>query len=387
MTLRTATNSGTRTGGKAGTPAGSPLGPRLPRPLARLGSAVGSSPLPRHLTLASVGLVVVILVLESTGPFRNAQFASMAYLAIAAGGLTVLTGLNGQLSLGHGAFMAIGAYTTALCYQSEVPALPMVAVLFAAGAVTLVIGAVVGVAAARLHGPYIAGATLALAVAIPGIPLYFSDVLGGEQGLNVRVPDIPGWFADVVYFVTANEITQSRYLAYIGWASLIVAFVLLANLSRSRVGRTWRAVRDDEVAAEIAGINLGRARVLAFVVSAACAGLAGSLMALSVRITAPSGFTLTLSLLLLSAVVLGGLGSLFGALLGAALLTFLPQVVTGLGQDAGLSDLQAAELAPLAYGLTTMLVILLAPAGIAGSIRAAWHRRKLKRQHIGGNRT
>ncbi|MGH3516825.1 MAG: hypothetical protein ACRDQ7_05300, partial [Haloechinothrix sp.] len=99
MTSRTDTNSGTRADGKAGTSAGSPLGPRLPRPLARLVSSVGSSPLRRHLTLAALGLVVVVVVLESTGPFRNAQFASMAYLAIAAGGLTVLTGLNGQLSL------------------------------------------------------------------------------------------------------------------------------------------------------------------------------------------------------------------------------------------------------------------------------------------------
>jgi branched-chain amino acid transport system permease protein len=344
----------------------------LSRPLA----AVRATPLRRHLALAVLGLLVVILVLESTGPFRNAQFASMAYLAIAAGGLTVLTGLNGQLSLGHGALMAIGAYTAALLLQDNDPVLPLFGVLLAAAAVAVVLGAVIGVAAARLHGPYLAGATLALAIAVPGIPLYFSDTLGGEQGLNVRVPDIPGWFADAVYFVTAHEVTSSRYLAYIGWLSLIVVFVLLANLGRSRIGRAWRAVRDDEVAAEIAGINLGRARVLAFVVSAACAGLAGGLMALSVRITAPSGFTLTLSLLLLSAVVLGGLGSLLGALVGAGLLTFLPQVVTDVGQDMGLSDVQAAELAPLAYGLTTMLVILLAPAGIVGTVRAAWRRRR-----------
>lgn len=334
-----------------------------------------TSTLLRHLLLALAGLVVVIVVLESTSAFRNAQLASMAYLGIAAGGLTVLTGLNGQLSLGHGAFMAIGAYTTALFYQDTEPVLPVVGVLAAATLVTLVIGAVVGVAAARLHGPYIAGATLALAIAVPGIALFFGDTLGGEQGLNVRVPDIPDWFADAVFFLTANEVTRSRYIAYIGWLALILTFVLLANLSRSRVGRVWRAVRDDEVAAEIAGINLGPARVLAFVVSAAAAGLAGGVMAMAVRITAPSGFTLTLSLTLLTAVVLGGLGSLLGALIGAALLTFLPQVVTNLGQDMGLSALQAAELSPLVYGLTMVLVILLAPAGIVGSVRGWWRRR------------
>jgi branched-chain amino acid transport system permease protein len=330
----------------------------------------------RHLFLAGLGLLLVIVVLESTSTFRNGQFATMAYFAIAAGGLTVLTGLNGQLSLGHGAFMAIGAYTTALLLADSASAPPLVVVLLAAALVALVVGAVVGLAAARLHGPYIAGATLALAIAVPGTAIYFGETLGGEQGLPVRVPPVPDWFADALYFLTANDVTSSKYVAYIGWLTLIVTFVLLANLSRSRVGRTWRAVRDDEVAAEIAGINLGRARVLAFVVSATCAGLAGAVMAMAVRIAAPSGFTLTLSLTLLIIVVLGGLGSLLGALLGSALLTFLHPVVTGLGQDAGLSDLRAAELAPLVLGLTMIFVILLAPAGMVGSARMAWQQRR-----------
>lgn len=326
----------------------------------------------RHLLLALGALVVVVLVLENTSPFRNAQFAAMAYYAIAAGGLTVLTGLNGQISLGHGALMAVGAYTTALC----LPGMPLLVALLVATVSTLLVGAAVGVAAARLHGPYLAGATLALAVAVPGIPLYFSETLGGEQGLRVRTPPIPDWLADAVYFVTGQDLTPTRYLAYLGWLGVIVVFFLLANLSRSRVGRTWQAVRDNEVAAELAGVNLGRARVLAFVVSSGCAGLAGALLALSARLAAPSGFTLTLSLALLSAVVLGGLGSLVGALVGAALLTFLPQVVTGFGQDLGLTDVQAAQLAPLIYGLVTVLVVLLAPAGLAGGLRKLIHWRR-----------
>jgi branched-chain amino acid transport system permease protein len=330
----------------------------------------------RHLLLALGALVVVVLVLENTSQFRNAQFGAMAYYAIAAGGLTVLTGLNGQLSLGHGALMAVGAYTTALMLQSREGTLPLLVILLLAVVVTLVVGALVGVAAARLHGPYLAGATLALAVAIPGIPVFFGDWLGGDQGLNVRMPEIPDWLADAVYFVTGQELTQIRYLAYLGWLGVVVVFVLLANLSRSRVGRNWQAVRDDEVAAELAGINLGRTRVQAFVVSAGCAGLAGGLMALSARLAAPSGFSLTLSLLLLSAVVLGGLGSLVGALVGAALLTFLPQMVTGAGTDLGLTDVQAAQLAPLIYGLVTVLVVLLAPAGLAGGLRKLIHRRR-----------
>ena len=305
------------------------------------GSLIGHlrrTPLRRNVIVGLIGLVVVILVLESVSPFRQGQFATMAYLGIAVGGLTVLTGLNGQLPLGHGALMAVGAYTAALMLHDVDKPLPLPVVMLLSVLVTVVVGAVVGVAAARLHGPYIAGATLAMAVAVPGIASFFGDTLGGEQGLSVSTPEAPGWFADAVYFLTAHDVTGTKYLAYVGWFGLIISFVLLANLSASRVGRTWRAVRDDEVAAELAGINVGRARVKAFVVSAACAGLAGGVMAMVVRIAAPSGFPLTLSLSLLTAVVLGGLGSLFGALIGAALLTFLPQTITGLGQSLGLSE-------------------------------------------------
>jgi branched-chain amino acid transport system permease protein len=346
-----------------------------PAPLAR----VLASPGPRHVLLGLAALVVVVVGLTVTGEFRASQLAAMAYLGIAAGGLTILTGLNGQLSLGHGAFMAIGAYTAALLLGTESP-LPIGVVLLGAGAVAVVVGFVVGLAAARLHGPYIAGATLALAIAVPGLAIFWSDTLGGEQGLPVAVPEVPVWFADALFFLTATDPSPSRYVAYLAWLVLVVVFILLANLSRSRVGRTWRAVRDDEVAAELAGIDIGRARVLAFVVSAACAGLAGGVMALVVRLTAPSGFTLTLSLTLLTAIVLGGLGSLTGAVIGAALLTFLPQLVTSVGLDLGLSSVQSAELAPLVYGLVMMLVILLAPAGLVGTLLGWWRGRRERAQ-------
>lgn len=346
---------------------------------ARASAWWAGSILGRHLLVALLGLVVVVVVLESSSDFRNLQLASMAYLGIAAGGLTVLTGLNGQISLGHGALMAIGAYTTALLLDDREASTPLPLVVLAAVVVTLLVGIAVGAAAARLHGPYLAGATLALAVAVPGIALYFKEQLGGEQGLRVVLPDIPAWVLDLAFFVTGQDLTRSRYVAYLAWVTLVITFVLLANLSRSRVGRRWRAVRDDEVAAELAGVHLGRARVSAFVVSAAAAGAAGAMMAVTVRLAAPSGFTLTLSLTLLSAVVLGGLGSLAGALIGAALLTFLPQVVTDLGVDAGLSDIRAAELAPLVYGVVMVLVILLAPAGIVGTVRTALVKRRLRR--------
>jgi branched-chain amino acid transport system permease protein len=332
------------------------------------------STLVRHVLLALLGLVVVTVVLTAVSDFRSVQLAEMAYLGTAAGGLTVLTGLNGQISLGHGALMAIGAYTTALLLPDRAASTPLVLVVLASVLVTLVVGSVVGVAAARLHGPYLAGATLALAVAVPGIALYFKNTLGGEQGLPVVLPETPQWALDAGFYLTGTDPTRSKFVAYVAWLTLILVFFLLANLSRSRIGRRWRAVRDDDVAAELAGIDLGRARVSAFMVSAAAAGAAGAMLAISVRLAAPGSFTLTLSLTLLAAVVLGGLGSLTGALLGAALLTFLPQVVTDIGTDAGLDNIQAAELAPLVYGLVMVLVILLAPSGLAGTVRSLVRR-------------
>ena len=175
----------------------------------------------------------------------------------------------------------------------------------------------------------------------------------------------------------------AKYVAYVGWFGLIGVFLLLANLAASRTGRRWRAGRDDGVAAELAGIDVGRDRVVAFVVSAACAGLAGGVMALVVRLTAPAGFSLTLSLALLAGVVIGGLGTLTGALVGAAILTFLPQLTTNAGLGLGLSALQAAELSTLVYGLTLMVVILVAPRGIVGSLRASRRARREARAAAG----
>ncbi len=328
-----------------------------------------ATPVRRHLLLALIGLVVIVLVLESVGTFRQGQLTSVAYLAIAAGGLTVLTGINGQLSLGHGAFMAVGAYTAALILRAQNSGWAVPLVVLAAIAVTSLVGIIVGVAAARLHGPYLAGATLALAVAVPGLALYFSDYLGGEQGLVVPVPTVPPVLDDAMFFLTGNELSTTKFVSYVSWTLLVLVFFLLANVSASRTGRRWRAVRDDEIAAELSGIDLGRARILAFVVSAGCAGAAGAVLVMASRIAAPSGFTLTLSLTLLSAVVIGGLGSLSGALIGAALLTYIPPVVTNLGLDAGLSSLQSAELAPLVTGVFTVLVILFAPLGLVGTYR------------------
>lgn len=344
-------------------------------------SFLPKSTLLRHLLVLVVCAVGAVILLESTSPFRNSQFATLTYYAIAAGGLTLLTGLNGQISLGHGALMAVGAYTTALMLDVErgEDPLPLALILLVAALAATVVGAIVGVAAARLHGPYLAGATLALAVGIPGLAIYFHDVFGGEQGMTVRAPRAPEWFDSFIDTVSGNSASGTKWLAYVGLICLLLTYFFLANLGRSRIGRTWRAVRDQDVAAELAGINLGAWRVLAFTVSACAAGLAGGVLALVVRLAAPSGFTLVLSLSLLTAIVLGGLGSLLGALLGSALLVFLPPFVTDLGTGWGLNSTEAAQLAPFVYGVVLVVAMLFAPAGFVGTIRMRWLTMRAKR--------
>ena len=326
------------------------------------------STLLQHSLLMLLAFVGMMLLIETVDPFRVSQLASMAYYVPAVAGLTLLTGINGQISLGHGGLMAVAGYTTAVLLE-KFEGLPFVVVLLVAVVVTAVVGVVVGAAASRLHGPYLAGATLAFAVGLPGIALYFEEELGGEQGLRVSPPDAPGWFDDVIFFITGADMSGTKYLAYLGWILALLVLLLLSNLLKSRYGRVWRAVRDDEVAAELAGINLGRARVLAFVVSAVCAGVAGSMLAVVARLVAPSSFTVTLSIFLLVAIVVGGLGSLVGALIGSALLVFLVPFVTDRGLDAGLNSAQAANFAPLVFGIFLVVVMLAAPQGIVGTIR------------------
>lgn len=325
-----------------------------------------ATPLARHLRALVVGAVVVIVLLELLSPFRVSQVATLSYYVIACAGLTLLTGINGQISLGHGALMAVGGYTTALLLAAGVP-FPLA--MLAGAAVAGVVGVIVGAAAAKLHGPYLAGATLALAVGLPGLSVAFAGTLGGEQGLTVDAPRAPAWFADAHFFLFATDPSTTLWLAYVGVVAAGLVLFVLANLHASRYGRVWRAVRDDEVAAELAGLRLGRLRVLAFVVSAVCAGLAGGVLALVTRLVAPSAFSIVLSLSLIAAVVIGGLGSLTGAVLGSAVIVFLPPLVTGLGAQAGLSDTQAAELAPLTYGLVLVVVMIFAADGAVGLVR------------------
>ncbi|MCM0677062.1 branched-chain amino acid ABC transporter permease [Micromonospora phytophila] len=325
------------------------------------------STLLRHLAVALAAALLLVALSYGLEPFRNFQLATVAAYLCATAGLTVLTGLNGQLSLGHGALMATGAYTVALCQNAFADrgvtggwTLPVS--LSAAVLTTIGVGAVVGVAAARLRGPYLAGVTLAVAVVVPALAVTFDDVFNGEQGLSVPVEPPPAALGP--YF------PYERWQLWVTGSATLLALLLLGNLVRSRFGRTFRAVRDDEVAARLAGIHVARTQVLAFVVSAATAGLGGALLAVLAQSVSPGAFSLTLSLFLLMAVVIGGLGSLAGAAWGAVLLVALPDLTHTLTDLLTLSPAVAQRMEgnlPLAiFGSTLVVVMIAAPGGVQG---------------------
>ncbi len=314
--------------------------------------------LPRTLGVAVVVAAIVVFLSIKLNAFRDYQIAEISVEVTAVAGLTVLTGLSGQISLGHGAFMAIGGYTTALLLLHL--SWPFYAALIVAGAVTAVAGAVVGAAAARLHGPYLAGATLMLGVALPAIAYAWPATFGGDQGLNVA-------FTTPAFLGVNFPLT--RWQAWVATLVALIVLVLLANLGRSRIGRNWRAVRDDEVAAALDGINVAAARIRAFVVSATCAGLAGSLLAVVTALVAPGAFTITLSISLLTAAVIGGLGSLPGALWGSLVIILVPTYVTDVATSHGLSSSVGSNIPIAAYGAVLILVMLVFPQGIQGGLR------------------
>ena len=319
------------------------------------------STLLRSLTIVVIAGVVLIVVSDSLDSYRNLQLAYGGYYFCVLAGLTVLAGSSGQISLGQGAFMAVGAYT--FCKLNAAPvAWSVFPSLVGAVVATVLVGIPVGVAASRLRGPYLAGATLAFAVGLPALADKFPTFLGGENGLSVNPPTPPSWLG-------AN-FPLERWEAWIACAGALLVVFVLYNLTHSAIGRSWRAVRDDEIAAALAGLRVGRRQTLAFVVSAACAGLGGGLLAAVLQLTSPGAFPLQLSLTLLAGAVIGGLGSLIGAVWGAALLVFLPNWTNDLANSFSLSGNVSHNLPIAIYGVILIGAMLVWPSGIQGGLRA-----------------
>lgn len=319
-----------------------------------------------------VGLVVAMAVwaIDPYNPFLVYELSSVCYFAIGAAGLTVLTGLNGQLSLGHGALMGIGAYTTAVVLKDHTDLNPAL-VMGAATIVTAVASIIVGAAAARLRGPYLAGATLGLAVGLPGVAVRFSNIFGGDAGTSIPALGPPD---------ALSSVTPEVWLTWVALIPTLITFVLLANLVRTRYGRDFRAIREDEIASSLYGIRVARTQVLAFVVSGACAGLAGSLLGYTSNLAAPGSFPLTLSLLLLAAVVIGGLGTLPGAVWGALVVVFVPSWISSLNDTLHLPSAVRDQLPLALFGAVFVVAMLAFPHGIQGGIVRLWQLRASRRK-------
>ena len=336
----------------------------------------------RYLLAAVIaaGLIGLTFAIPS---FTSYQLATVCAYLCGIAGLTLLTGAGGQLSLGQAALMAAGAYSYALSANTMSDAgvegpLLLILPLLAAVLGAAVLGLVIGLAAGRLHGPYLAGFTMALVVALPAVTSTFSSVLGGDQGLWITVEKRPTALRGTV----SNEAWQ----AWIAVICAVLVVTVLANLLHGRFGRDLRAVRDNPVAAALAGINPARTKVTAFVVSSAAAGMGGGLLAYTTQSASPGAYSLVFSLFLLMAAVVGGIGSLTGAVWGAVLLVALPHLISSatarLALPADLAQRLDGNLSVAIFGLVLVLVVLLAPQGIQGLLLKL--RRRLRSSSSGG---
>jgi len=273
-------------------------------------------------------------------------------LAIASMGLMMLTGFTGQVSLGHAAFVAIGAYGHAWFMAQGLPfaaSMPLAALVAAAA------GLLVGIPAIRVHGLYLAMVTLAFAIVVEQVIGLWRGVTGGFMGMMVESPSLLGW-----------SLGAPRVFYYVCLVVAVLVLVALANLLRSGIGRAFVGVRDSEAAAFALGIPVARVKAGAFALSAGVTGLAGALMAHHIGYLTPDAFTLLLSLDLVLMVVIGGLGSLRGAILGAILISMLPKAVAVL--KTFLPDALARQfgLEIFVAGFVLAAFVLFEPRGLNG---------------------
>jgi branched-chain amino acid transport system permease protein len=312
------------------------------------------------LLMAAAVLVLYALAPRLVSDFHSRDLAHAGVFFIAIVGLNLLTGYTGQISLGHGALMAIGGYTTAALVVHEhwrdVWTIPL------AGLAAGLVGFLIGLPALRLSGLYLSLATFAFAVAMPSLLRKFSGLTGGSQGLRLleQAPlQVTGISGTVTIF--GHSMTQNRFLYYLTWAIGLVGFLAAWLIVRGRLGRTFRAVRDSEVAAVSVGVDLARTKTLAFALSGVYAGVAGSLLAIQDEIVNPLSFTFLLSILILVGTVVGGLGSLPGMVLGAFFVQYLPDLSTRVSSAQGVPD--------FVYGAAIILVMILLPTGAGGLLR------------------
>ena len=314
----------------------------------------------RHRFIGFVLIALAVYILSNTvDEWRSFQGATVAVYVVAIASIILLTGYSGQISLGHGALLAVGAYSAAIAQINF--KLPLLLCFIVAVIATSLFGALLGAAAARLSGPYLAGTTLALAVGLPSIANQFS-ILGGEQGISFDVGWPPMSFG--------AEFTQYKWFFWIATLAALISMWWVQNILRSRYGRTWRAVKTNEVAAELSGINIGRSKVLAFTVSSGIAGLAGALLAMTTNNVSPSVFPLALSFSLATGAVLSGVNTLGGVIIGSVALVAIPEIASSVADRWSGSESVATLLPDLIVSALLILTVFLAPKGPIEKLRS-----------------
>ena len=281
-----------------------------------------------------------------------AQMTFVMIYAVAGLGLMLLAGFTGQFSLGHAAFLGVGAYTQAVLTNAGVP-FPIA--LVGAAALSAAVGYVVGLPALRVKGVYLGMATLSFGFIVEEVLARWESVTGGNAGKHIKAPDVFGWKADTgvgFYFLCL--------------VIVVICTLLILNLLRSPTGRAFVAIRDSEISAQSMGIQLSHYKTLSFAISAALAGVAGALYAHKLQFISPEQFNILQSIDLLLMIVIGGLGSVHGVFLGAIFLITMPQVIA-LGKDYLPAAIgQAPGLQGLVYGVVLVAFVLFEPMGLYG---------------------
>jgi branched-chain amino acid transport system permease protein len=341
--------------------------------------------------VAFAAFVAFVAVLPSfVSDFKAREYSYVAIYLIALLGLNILTGYTGQISLGHGAFMAIGGYTTAILmagneqFGGPIPGgMKDLWTIPLAGLVAGLVGLAFGLPALRLSGLYLALATFAIAVAMPSTVKRFEEWTGGGQGIqlfglpertgsNATVGDDPN--APATFDFIGITFTQNDWMYCVAWSIALVAFAVAWLILRGRTGRAFRAVRDSETAAVSSGVSLARYKTLAFGISAAYAGVAGGLFVIALDFVNPDYFPVALSIFLLVGVVVGGLGGLSGLVFGAIFVYYLP--LWSQGEDLGsllpnriIEETQKPGGPSIVYGVVLILLMFILPNGVGGLFR------------------
>jgi branched-chain amino acid transport system permease protein len=305
----------------------------------------------RLLVFIVIGLIAFFLS-NVVDELRVFQGATLSVYIVAISSIILLTGFSGQISLGHGALMAIGGYSAVLAHNHwKVSTFVsfVIAVL-----VTAFFGSILGWAAARLSGPYLAGSTLALAVGLPSLANQFG-VLGGEQGLPFDIGAPPKSLG--------ADFTQYKWYFWIAALAALVMVWFTQNILTSRFGRQWRAMRSAPVSAALSGINLGKSKVLAFTISSGIAGLAGALLVMTLNLVTPSAFPLSLSFAIVTGAVLAGVTNLAGGLVGGVVLVAIPDIADLLAGKLGGAEKISANFPGFITSLLLIVTVLLLPNG------------------------